>query len=74
MSASVKMKRVPVPERATRVQQTLATVRLTKFAKHYRTSFGGMKQRGAVARALAKSRRVIPDGRAVRRARSRPAV
>ena len=50
------MKKVPKPQRETRVAHLLERVRLTKFANHRPHQLsGGMKQRVAIARALVES-------------------
>ncbi|MFM9881992.1 MAG: ABC transporter ATP-binding protein [Burkholderiales bacterium] len=49
----LKMKGVPLPERARRTHEVLERVRLTRFAGHHPHQLsGGMKQRVAIARAL----------------------
>lgn len=52
----LSVKKVPKPERDTRITDLLARVRLSKFADHRPHQLsGGMKQRVAIARALVES-------------------
>ena len=61
---------VPKAERRARVEQLLTAVHLDGFAKKRPHQLsGGMRQRGALARAFAQDAEHPADGRAVRRAR-----
>jgi NitT/TauT family transport system ATP-binding protein len=56
----LKMRRVPRAQRAKRVAELLALVKLTKFADHRPHQLsGGMRQRTALARALAQDAKIL---------------
>ena len=61
---------VPKAERRARVEQLVSAVHLDGFGdKRPHQLSGGMRQRGALARAFAQDADILLDGRAVRRPR-----
>ena len=67
---ALRLSKVSKAERRAQVDALLAMVHLDAFGdKKPHELSGGMRQRGALARALAQRRAGVADGRAVRRAR-----